>query len=43
MRWKMVHCSKYEMNPRSLHLSSDLKYVVMGGEKGEKCVVLEIQ
>merc|ERR1712154_742032 len=41
--WKMFHSEKYEMQPFSLNLTADFKYLIIGGYQGEKCVVLNIQ
>ena len=32
--WEMFH---------SKHLTADLKYLTIGGNKGEKCIVMEIK
>jgi len=40
--WNKFYSKKYEMMPQSLQLTSDLKYLVMAGEKGELCLVLKI-
>jgi len=40
--WEMIHSEKYELEPMSLHLTSDLKYLTLAGNRGEKCVVLRI-
>ena len=40
--WDMILTEQYEMNPKSLHLTADLRYITMGGKGGEECVVLGI-
>ena len=43
--WEMFHSSKYLMTPRSIHLTSDSRYLTVGGSgpHGEKCVILQIK
>eukprot|EP01084_Bolivina_argentea_P064195 117108_1 len=41
--WNMFHCEDYQMYPRSVHLTTDSKYLTIGGHAGEKCVILEIK
>ncbi len=40
--WKLFHSIQYQMDPYSLHLTPDLKYLTISGDKGEKCVTLQI-
>ncbi len=42
-KWEMFWSQKYEMEPMSVHLSNDSKYLTVGGWRGEKCVVLDIK
>ena len=43
--WEMFYSSDFEgLDPKSLHLTSDSKYLTIAGkEGGDKCVVLEIK
>ena len=43
--WEMFHSSKYTMYPRSIHLTSDSRYLTVGGDGGfgDKCVVMQIK
>jgi len=40
--WELVLSKEYKMVPTSLHLSSDLRYLTVGGARDEKCVVLKL-
>lgn len=44
--WEILRSQEYSMNLRSIHLSADARYLVIGGEYGESpevCVVLQVQ
>jgi len=41
--WDEIYSHRYQMEIQSLHLTEDLKYLTIGGTKGELCVVLEIK
>ena len=41
--WEVFYEQKLEMTPFSIHLTADSKYVTIGGQRGEACVVLEIK
>ena len=41
--WEMIYSKKYEMQQYSLHLTDDLKYLTVGGNGGERCIVLNIK
>ena len=41
--WELFHSSKYQMQPTSLHLTEDSKFLTIGGWLGERCVVLQIK
>jgi len=40
--WEKIYSKKYGMNPLSLQLTPDLKYLTMAGDYGEFCLVLKI-
>jgi len=40
--WNVIYSKKYEMEPFSLHLTADQKYLTVAGYKGELCVVLKL-
>merc|ERR1711879_40739 len=40
--WNMIYSKKYEMEPQSLHLTADQKYLTVAGLKGEQCVVIKL-
>ena len=41
--WTMFQSFKYSMNPRTITLTDDARYLSIGGGGGEKCVVLQIK
>ena len=41
--WEMFHSMKLGMQPQSVHLTSEAKYLTIGGFKADLCVVFEIQ
>ena len=42
--WDMFYSSTFQgMQPRSLHLTADLKFLTIGGIDGVQCVVMEIK
>ena len=41
--WEMFHSSTYKLQPTSIHLTADFKYLTIGGWEGEICVVLQIK
>eukprot|EP01084_Bolivina_argentea_P069425 126325_1 len=41
--WGMFYSQKHEMSPKSLHLTSDSKYVTIAGIENEQCLVFQIQ
>ena len=42
--WEMLHASKFDLDPNSLHLTADLQYLTISNWNGgaEKCIVLKI-
>lgn len=41
--WELFHSLEAGSDPQSVHLTSDAKYVTIGGYDGERCAVLLIQ
>ena len=45
--WELVHSETFTMIPQSLHLTTDLRYLTVGGLYGdsgsEKCIVMNIK
>ena len=41
--WEMVHSKEISMAPKSLYLTSDSKYLTIGGQYGQACIVMEIR
>merc|ERR1712154_709115 len=41
--WQCFYTKAYDFKPTSLHLTDDLKYLTVGGQGGDRCVVLKIQ
>lgn len=40
--WEFIYSKEYEMMPKSLLITPDLKYLTVAGNKGEECIVLKI-
>merc|ERR1712154_319720 len=40
--WDMIYSKKYEVDPVSLHLTADLKYLTLSGWYGEQCIVMNL-
>ena len=41
--WNMFYSKDIEMQPYSVHLTKDSKYLTLGGYYGERCVIFEIK
>ena len=41
--WEMFHSTTFGLYPQSLHLTVDSKFLTVGGNKGELCIVMEIK
>lgn len=43
LNWEKFFSKEFSMEPLSLYLSADLKYLTIAGNGGEKCIVMEIK
>ena len=41
--WEMIYSKEFSLTPKSLHLTSDSKFLTIAGSGGEKCIVMEIK
>ncbi len=41
--WEMFYSTSFHMDPTSLHLTPDAKYLTIGGQYGKQCIVWKIQ
>merc|ERR1712062_165234 len=40
--WELIYWNNYGVSPSSLHLTPDLKFLTIGGNQGQRCIVLQI-